>query len=258
MPEPTHAEPVRADTITALLVTDRTITGVGLIEPDYRSALNGLVGDEPRHADYPDLDVHIWGGEGGYLNRSATILHTALIGSGRQESEQDGLFGLCVVTGTVRDSHPTQLPPRFVSWLKEVVRSRTDLRIAEPLFAELEWMTAKPKTVRVFLNPHTDFVTDYLPDQEVVEVTSYTEHGDDDLALLEEAFRLFNVGHDPDIGPVDDRALTYRHRGNRSLSVGDVVGIDDRYYTCGSFGWIRLVGPPTTTSRAGNGITPKD
>jgi hypothetical protein len=34
------------------------------------------------------------------------------------------------------------------------------------------------------------------------------------------------VGHDPDFGIPDQRAVAYRQAGNRSLSVGDVVQVD--------------------------------
>jgi hypothetical protein len=69
----------------------------------------------------------------------------------------------------------------------------------------------------------------------------------DDLAACEQAFRLFNVGDDPEFGQPDLRAVDYRQRGNRSLSVGDVVEIRDdaghRYYACARTGW-QPIAPP--------------
>lgn len=66
----------------------------------------------------------------------------------------------------------------------------------------------------------------------------------EDLILCEEAFRWFNIG---DKLPVVRR---YRQAGNRSLSVGDVVVIDDRAYAVAPFGWDRLEDfDPTLTER---------
>jgi hypothetical protein len=43
------------------------------------------------------------------------------------------------------------------------------------------------------------------------------------LVVLEEAYALLNIGDDPAFGVPDERAVAYRARGNRSLSIGDVV-----------------------------------
>ena len=55
--------------------------------------------------------------------------------------------------------------------------------------------------------------------------TSYSDH-----TLLADAFHTFNVGS-------NDLAATYRVRRLRSLSVGDLVEIDGRAYSCESAGW---------------------
>lgn len=52
-------------------------------------------------------------------------------------------------------------------------------------------------------------------------------------AILAEAFERFNVG-------ADEIASKYRSRGNRSLSVGDVVVIGGDAYACASLGWSKL------------------
>lgn len=57
--------------------------------------------------------------------------------------------------------------------------------------------------------------------------------GDDHRAVLNEAFELFNVG-------TNQIAREYRAKHNRSLSVGDVVVIDDVAYSCDSLGWSQL------------------
>src|SRR4051812_34243483 len=54
----------------------------------------------------------------------------------------------------------------------------------------------------------------------------------EDEAICEQVFRLLNVGDDPEFNAaIDPRATTYRAQGHRSLSVGDVVAIDDRWYS---------------------------
>lgn len=99
--------------------------------------------------------------------------------------------------------------------------------------------------VRVFHNYNfRDGVRGHQPGHRMTEVYAYDETDlgpeDDDMVLLERAFELFNVGDDPDRGEPDTRALVYRERGNRSLSVGDVVAVDQRYYACDPFGWREL------------------
>ena len=61
-----------------------------------------------------------------------------------------------------------------------------------------------------------------------------------DISILERMYHLLNVGDDPDFGTPHPVAVAYRERQNRSLSVGDIVAIDNRWYTCASFGWQAL------------------
>lgn len=61
----------------------------------------------------------------------------------------------------------------------------------------------------------------------------------DDIATLNRSFTLFNVGD-------DDTARRYRDAGHRSLSVGDLVVIDGRAYTCAEMGWKPVVFDPST------------
>ncbi|MFE9328944.1 hypothetical protein ACIHDR_49465 [Nocardia sp. NPDC052278] len=56
--------------------------------------------------------------------------------------------------------------------------------------------------------------------------------------ILERQFELFNIGE-------SHFAEKYFERGNRSLSVGDVVGIDNQYYSCDPSGW-SVTSPPLT------------
>lgn len=61
--------------------------------------------------------------------------------------------------------------------------------------------------------------------------------------ILPNAFERFNVG-------TDAIANLYRERGNRSLSVGDIVVIDDEAWVCHSLGWNRLPDFTPTTKEA--------
>jgi hypothetical protein len=116
--------------------------------------------------------------------------------------------------------------------------------------------------VRVFHNnhPREAFPGGYVPGQSVTEVYACdeTDVGPDvdDRCLADRAFQLFNVGDDPAFGEPDPRALVYRERGNRSLSVGDVVGIDDRFYSCDSFGWSEMTERPLIQQQHNDGTTP--
>lgn len=73
----------------------------------------------------------------------------------------------------------------------------------------------------------------YEPGDEYYLATTYSEPDDEDLAYCERAFERFNVGDER----TDPVVSQYRGAGHRSLSVGDVVVIDDRAYTCNSVGW---------------------
>ena len=73
----------------------------------------------------------------------------------------------------------------------------------------------------------------------------------DPLRVVDEAFELFNVGDDPEFraGGPDATAVAYRALGLRSLSVGDVVQVDDVAFACASFGWDQV--DPSTLPAAG-------
>jgi hypothetical protein len=79
--------------------------------------------------------------------------------------------------------------------------------------------------------------------------------GATDLAVCDEAYRLFNVGDDPEFGTPDPEAVEYRARRNRSLSVGDVVSVDGRHYACDPRGW-RAIDPPRVDTVTTYGTTP--
>ncbi|UVS80591.1 hypothetical protein [Actinokineospora sp. UTMC 2448] len=108
--------------------------------------------------------------------------------------------------------------------------------------------------VRIYLNSAPDAFRGYRPQHEVVEVAAYLATRHD--GVLDDAFHMFNVGDDPCFGPPDPRAVTYRLRGNRSLSVGDVIALDDEFHSCEPAGWRALTTPPLITDMHAPGITP--
>jgi hypothetical protein len=135
----------------------------------------------------------------------------------------------------------------------------TDDVLTEPEAAPRERTTAR---VRVFLNNAFggSFLRGYQAGNTVTEVFAYDETNldaeTDDLVLAERAFELLNIGDDPSFGAPDQRAVDYRCRGNRSLSVGDVIAIDDRFWSCDSFGWRELDEQPVIQQRWEHGIAP--
>ncbi|MBS2537096.1 hypothetical protein KGQ20_30500 [Catenulispora sp. NF23] len=49
--------------------------------------------------------------------------------------------------------------------------------------------------------------------------------------ICDSVWALLNVGDDPQAGTPDPRAVNYRRRGHRSLSVGDVAAVGDFGFT---------------------------
>ena len=90
-------------------------------------------------------------------------------------------------------------------------------------------MRVKPMRVIVWHNIATDLMggwegyDGYRPGHPLVPVCTWTTDTTDHQQLLEDVYRLLNVGDDPAFGTPDPIALRYRRSRNRSLSVGDVV-----------------------------------
>jgi hypothetical protein len=118
-----------------------------------------------------------------------------------------------------------------------------------------------PVAVRVFLtnNFRDACLSGYQAHHSVTEVFTYTTAraaAATDEVLLEEVFRLFNVGDDPDcFGAPDARAVAYRRCGNRALSVGDVACLGNLYFACQPSGW-DLIDAPLIEQRRSHGTTP--
>jgi hypothetical protein len=86
--------------------------------------------------------------------------------------------------------------------------------------------------VEIYLNETNPFVP-YTDGDQCRLVIAYVIALDDDTAILRDAFERFNVG-------TDELAASYR-AVNRSLSVGDLVKIEDRLYACEPAGWRSVV-----------------
>lgn len=95
------------------------------------------------------------------------------------------------------------------------------------------------------------FVDGYEPGHPLLRVFRYETETETAMVpttvpttVCEEAFRLFNVGDDPDYGEPDSRAVEYRSRNNRSLSVGDVVAFAGYFFACARHGFAQLDARP--------------
>ena len=68
--------------------------------------------------------------------------------------------------------------------------------------------------------------------------------------------KVGKMDEDPAFGPPDPRAVDYRLCRNRSLSVGDIVAVDGRFYACEPSGWQALQHAPRIDQRTTHGTTP--
>lgn len=122
--------------------------------------------------------------------------------------------------------------------------------------------------VRVYHNANRDergrptgYLDGYAPTDKVVHVATWhvtRRYGDEyrtDQFIQGEAWKVFNVGDDPEFGLVYEVATEYRARRNRSLSMGDVLQIDEGgWYACEDFGW-KAINTPDTTCEGWYGST---
>lgn len=98
--------------------------------------------------------------------------------------------------------------------------------------------------------------------QDLVGLGTPTEGGVSEL--LEHYYHLLNVGDDPAFGGPHPLAVIYRQQGNRSLSVGDVIAIENgavvSWFAVASFGFDPLAEPPAFYARFAkqHGTTPLD
>jgi hypothetical protein len=121
--------------------------------------------------------------------------------------------------------------------------------------------------IRAFHNIATQFgrplgFDGYVPGQPVVPVFATREPVGDLLKRCDAVFELLNIGDDPAmVQSPDPRAIEYRQRRNRSLSVGDVVsqslGESTAYFAVARFGFERI-DPPRIVRKTVPGTTPLD
>jgi len=100
----------------------------------------------------------------------------------------------------------------------------------------------------IFLNDSVGHFDGYHVSHVLRPVFATTTDHTNDRDALNYAFEQFNVGE-------TDDAVQYRKKGLRSLSVGDVVMVDHRPYSCDSCGWTRIL--RTTMRFAINGESTK-
>jgi len=81
----------------------------------------------------------------------------------------------------------------------------------------------------------TGFFRGYHPEDAVCPVFTFTRA--DDKSILDWCFHVFNAPEE--YLDKEDRKVAERYRANRlrSLSVGDVVQVGNRFWTCRSIGW---------------------
>ncbi|PPJ36491.1 hypothetical protein C5E45_20830 [Nocardia nova] len=107
--------------------------------------------------------------------------------------------------------------------------------------------------VRVYLSANPAAMTTGQPWSAVLAY-SYRirmDRVDTDRVLLERVFAAFN---DHPVHRVDHKhTRAWYAKRLRSLSVGDVVGIDDRHYVCQKFGWASIPAPSIDRTRRPTG-----
>ena len=104
---------------------------------------------------------------------------------------------------------------------------------------------------------HLGILDGYQAEHPVTPVFATDLPDADDITACDQLYRLLNVGEDPSLGDPDPRAVAYRQRGNRSMSIGDLVCIDGRFYACTEDGWQSFATEPTVVRQTqAHGSTP--
>ncbi|MBS2550480.1 hypothetical protein KGQ19_26775 [Catenulispora sp. NL8] len=101
--------------------------------------------------------------------------------------------------------------------------------------------------VRAFHNLDARFDT-YAPGHRLHEVFTDTAADVDPYDICDDVWTLLNVGDDPTFGPPDPRAVDYRRRGHRSLSIGDVVAVGEQFFAVADGVFTRITERPTILS----------
>lgn len=95
--------------------------------------------------------------------------------------------------------------------------------------------------ITVYFNLHPDHFFGYEHGHPVKQAFSYEAPSTSDLiGLADEAYGAFNAPYELLAEPYRVVAEQYRTARNRSLSVGDVLKVDDTWLACASAGWVEL------------------
>lgn len=107
--------------------------------------------------------------------------------------------------------------------------------------------------VQAFHNLSPSFLG-YRPGARMARVFAADQPTTGDVAAVgDHVFMLLSIGDDPQFGTPDPLAVEYRARGNRNLSMGDVVALscgpdaDPDYYAISSAGFIPVEVPNIVT-----------
>ena len=108
----------------------------------------------------------------------------------------------------------------------------------------MSWLTMRTR-VTVFHNVSRHaMLAGYEHGDVLVPVATWTaRRRHDPMKAADDAFALLNVGDDTAFEPPDPRAVEYRDRRNRSLSVGDVVRVGSRWLAVAHAGFTEVDRP---------------
>ena len=115
--------------------------------------------------------------------------------------------------------------------------------------------------IRAYHNSESRFL-EYEPGQRIVPVFETYEPDADHDQLCSRMYELLNIGDDPSFGQPDPRAIEYRARRNRSLSVGDVIQIGKegdetpKFYAVSMSGFDSIATPTHVVNVGRGGTTP--
>lgn len=206
---------------------------------------------KPEYADPETRKFRVQGGFGAVDFTSGTQMYGTWVATGEEDSVRGYHVEAVIEEAESAEMNKVYMDPTTNEWVGEY-----ETRDGDEISRQTEWFATESearrftrtgkrhtKDVTVYHNSqedehgrHVGMLDGYLHGHVLVPVARYTEDCILDVHACELAFHLFNVGDDPTFGTPDERAIEYRRRGNRSLSKGDVVCIqedgDTRWYAC--------------------------
>lgn len=128
----------------------------------------------------------------------------------------------------------------------------------------LAWAERDEVRADAYHNNDTEFFEPYTPPQTLTRVFTRVWRTNAPIVpamACEQIFELLNIGDDPAFGIPDPQAVSYRKRGNRSLSIGDVVsltpaGAPTFWYALTRRGWEPIAAAPTIAPSTRRGTCP--